>query len=281
VKKDESPDALERRHHRRGVHASPTDDDLVRIVALVEADEAAIVLAALDARVEEAWRHGRDPDDETPPTELSTRRADALIQLATEGLVEGPDPIVRGERIEVRVHADAEVLAGVRDDGLCELEGIGAISPSIVQMLLCDCKVTTFTEQLDGIFNLGRTHRTVNRRQRRAIHKRDGGCRFPGCPYRRFVQVHHVVPWDYNGPTDMDNLMLLCAEHHRLFHGRGYTIDVHGKGQFTFRRPDGRVIAPPLLRVLPGAGPPAPGDPRAAGGGEPFDLGLTIDALVS
>ena len=121
----------------------------------------------------------------------------------------------------------------------------------------------------------------MNRRQRRAIHKLDGGCRYPGCPYRRLVQVHHVVPWDWNGPTDMDNLMLLCPEHHRLFHGRAYTIDVHGKGQFTFRRPDGRVIAPPPLRAKPGAGPPAPGDPRAAGGGERYDLSLTIDALAS
>src|SRR5688572_21393000 len=50
VNEDESPETLERRHHRRGVHATPTDDDLVRIVALVEPDEAAIVLAALDAR---------------------------------------------------------------------------------------------------------------------------------------------------------------------------------------------------------------------------------------
>ena len=280
VKQDESPDALARRHYRRGVQACPTDDGLVRVVALLEPDEAAIVLAAVDARVEDTWRHGRDPADETPPTELATRRADALVELATEGLVEGPDPVVRGERIEVRVHIDAELLAGVRDDGLCQLEGVGSISPAIVHMLLCDCKVTTFTEQLDGVFNLGRTQRTVNRRQRRALHKRDGGCRYPGCPMRRFVHVHHVVPWDCNGPTDMDNLMLLCAEHHRLFHSRAYTIDTHGGGQFTFRRPNGRPVAPPPLHAKPGAGPPASDNPRATGGGEHYDLALTIDALV-
>lgn len=36
-----------------------------------------------------------EPDD-APPTELSVRRADALVELATEGLVEGPDLVVRG-----------------------------------------------------------------------------------------------------------------------------------------------------------------------------------------
>jgi hypothetical protein len=65
-----------------------------------------------------------------------------------------------------------------------------------------------------------------------------------------------------------------------LFHEGAYTLDVLGDGQFTFRRPDGRVITPPPLKAQPDA-PPAPGDPRAAGGGERFDLGLTLDALLS
>jgi hypothetical protein len=78
----------------------------------------------------------------------------------------------------------------------------------------------------------------------------------------------------------MDNLLLLCPTHHRLFHEGAYTLDVLGDGQFTFRRPDGRVIAPPPLKARPDA-PPAPGDPRAEGGGERFDLGLTLDALLS
>lgn len=253
----------------------------MRIVAVLEPDEAALVHAALDARVEDAWR--RDPsDDAKPPSELSTRRADALVELATEGLVQGPDPVVRGERVEVRVHVDAEVLAGTRPDGICHIEGIGPVAPAIVRRLLCDASIRTVTEQVEGIFDLGRAQRTVNRRQRRALHQRDGGCRFPGCAMRRFVDAHHVVPWEDQGPTDMDNLLLLCSGHHRLFHEGAYRIDRHGSGRFTFRRPDGRVIAPPPLHAsAPGTGPPARGTPRAEGGGERFDLGLTLDALAS
>jgi hypothetical protein len=278
---DDSPDALQERHRNRCVTSNPQDSGLVRIVALLEPEEAALVLAALDARVEDAWRRDRPSDDATPPVELATRRADALVELATEGLVEGPDPVVRGERVEVRVHVDAEVLAGTREDGVCMIEGIGAVSPALVRRLLCDARVCTVTEQVDGIFNLGRSQRSVNRRQRRALHQRDGGCRFPGCAMRRFVDAHHVVPWDDHGPTDMDNLMLLCTAHHRLFHEGAYRIDRLGGGRFTFRRPDGRIIAPPPLRAEPGTGPPATQVPRAEGGGERFDLGLTIDALVS
>ena len=98
---------------------------------------------------------------------------------------------------------------------------------------------------------------------------------------RRFVDAHHVVPWDDLGPTDMDNLMLLCRAHHRLFHEGEYRIDRLGKGRFTFCRPDGRVIAPPALRADPATGPPAQGTPTAEGRGDRFDLGLTLDALAS
>jgi hypothetical protein len=90
-----------------------------------------------------------------------------------------------------------------------------------------------------------------------------------------------VQPWEHGGPTDMDNLMLLCPRHHRLFHEGDYTIDVHGDAKFTFRTPDGRAIEPPPLRTGPAAAPTAPGDPRAEGGGDRFDLGLTVDALIS
>ena len=75
--------------------------------------------------------------------------------------------------------------------------------------------------------------------------------------------------------------MLVCPAHHRLFHEGRYTIDVHGEGKFTFRRPDGRAIEPPPLRARPDAASPAPGVPRAEGGGERFDLDLTLDALIS
>jgi hypothetical protein len=274
------PDQQEKREGRRGVTEHDTACGLIRIVAMLESDEAAVVLAALDARVEAQWREGRDPENDRPAPELSVRRADAMVELATEGLEVGPDPIIGGERVEVRAHIDSQLLAGVREDGLCCIEGIGAVSPNTIRRLLCDCKITSVREVMPGVFDLGRTQRTANRRQRRALTQRDGGCHFPGCPMRRFVQVHHAVPWEWDGPTDMANLMLLCPAHHRLFHEGQYTIDVLGGGEFTFRRPDGRAIAPPELRAKPCAGASPPGDPRAEGRGEAFDLGLTIDALL-
>jgi hypothetical protein len=285
VNQDESPAADERRRVRRGVTKRDIDDGLVRVVALLEADEAAIVWAAMGARVEDAWRNAHPSDDETNAEvcapDLAARRADALVELAAEALETRPDPIVAGERVAINVHVDAELLAGDRADGVCEIDGIGAVTRRLVERMLCDCQVTLTADFPHASIDLGRSQRTVNRRQRRALQRRDRGCRYPGCAMFRFLHAHHVQPWEHGGPTDMDNLMLLCPRHHRLFHEGDYTIDVHGDAKFTFRTPDGRAIEPPPLRTGPAAAPTAPGDPRAEGGGDRFDLGLTVDALIS
>jgi hypothetical protein len=285
VNRDESREADERRRARRGVTKRPVDDGLVRIVALLEADEAAIVFGAIGGRVEEAWRRSRPAEEETNAEacapDLASRRADALVELAAEGMEAGADPVMAGERVGVHIHVDAALLAGDRADGVCEIDGVGPVTRQLVERMLCDCQVTLAADFPHASIDLGRSQRTVNRRQRRALQRRDRGCRYPGCAMFRFLHAHHVQPWEHGGPTDMDNLMLLCPRHHRLFHEGDYTIDVHGDAKFTFRTPDGRAIEPPPLRTGPAAAPTAPGDPRAEGGGDRFDLGLTVDALIS
>jgi hypothetical protein len=285
LNEDESSEAEQRRRARRGVTKRDIDDGLVRITALLDADEAAIVFAAIDARVEDEWRKTSPAADEpnavTCTPHLASRRADALVELAAEGMVAGPDPIVAGERVGVNVHIDAALLTGARVDGICEIEGIGAVTPATIERLLCDCHVKLMADGPFGSIDLGRSQRTINRRQRRALQHRDRGCRFPGCGASRYLHGHHVLPWEHGGPTDIDNLMLLCPAHHRLFHEGDYSIDAHGDGKFTFRTPDGRAIEPPPLRTGPDATPTASGVPRASDGGGRYDLGLTLDALLN
>ncbi len=75
-----------------------------------------------------------------------------------------------------------------------------------------------------------------------ALTVRDGpGCRFPGCSHTRHPRAHHVQHWLHRGPTDLDNLVLVCGFHHRLIHDTGYTIRWED-GKWLFSRPDGTPV---------------------------------------
>ena len=100
------------------------------------------------------------------------------------------------------------------------LSWTGPISISAARRIACDCTLTPIVlDDNDAPLNLRRTTRTVSRRLRRAVLARDGGCAFPQCGRpAEWCQAHHLVHWIDGGPTDLDNLVLLCTFHHRLIH---------------------------------------------------------------
>jgi len=63
-----------------------------------------------------------------------------------------------------------------------------------------------------------------------------GHCRFPGCDLVGRFQVHHMVHREHGGPHGVDNLITLCAFHHRVVHEHGYRIELL-MGQVTVHRP--------------------------------------------
>ena len=77
---------------------------------------------------------------------------------------------------------------------------------------------------------------------RRALKRRDGGCRFPGCTCQRFVDAHHIRHWADGGETSMSNLTLLCRHHHRLVHEGGFSVEMDAAGQVRFTKPDGNIM---------------------------------------
>jgi len=130
---------------------------------------------------------------------------------------------------------------------------------------------------------------------RRELSARDGGCRFPGCTHRRWVEDHHIKHWAKGGETVPENMVQLCRRHHHLVHEGGYTVEQTKGDEFVFRNPYGLVLdpAPPLssrrhARLAPhggrrriGALQPATGDPTPLARGERMDLEMTIWVLCS
>jgi hypothetical protein len=99
---------------------------------------------------------------------------------------------------------------------------------------------------------LGRSRRLATPAQIAALTVRDGaGCRFPGCTHTHYLHTHHVQHWLHGGPTDVDNLVLICSFHHRLIHDHGYHIRWASDG-WEFSRPDGTPI-PTVTPALTGS----------------------------
>jgi len=156
----------------------------------------------------------------------------------------------------------------------------------------CDCRLHHLIHDGGIALNLGRDVRTASRTLRRALRLRDGGCAFPGCGQTRFVHAHHIVFWENGGPTDLDNMVLLCGRHHRLLHQGGYTCEMGPDSRPRFLDPTGGSVVP-----IDGKEPPVvssllawherqrrqPVDPRAArprSGGEPLTT-WALDNLVA
>ena len=173
----------------------------------------------------------------------SARRADALVLMAESLLSNGAGSRPGGERNNIVVHVDAEVLADPDAAGRSELENGPGLAGESARRLACDGSIVRLVENGAGMpLDIGRKTRSIPPAIQRALRARDRGCRFPGCTARHFVEGHHVEHWAQGGETSLRNLVQLCHFHHRLVHEGEYGVRVSGHQQFTFTRPDGRVI---------------------------------------
>jgi len=233
------------------------DGNRFGLEAELPAAQGAVVVRALE-RMSDSIPLMPGEDD---PAFAAARRADALVALCSNRVAVDADP----DRATVVVHARLGDLVGT--DGAAEVEGGGRIHPETARRLLCDARVQTVLEDASGEpVRLGRLSREPTPAMMRQLRYRDVECRFPGCGARRFTQAHHIVWWKEGGPTDLDNLVLVCFFHHKLVHELGWSLLRERDGSVEWRKPDGNPYIPfvtsPKGRkpgsALVSVGPPAP-----------------------
>jgi hypothetical protein len=122
-----------------------------------------------------------------------------------------------GQRTTVVVHVDV-------DKRLAALHLGPLLSDDERRYLTCDATCEVWFERHGQPIGAGRETRTINRRLRRALEHRDRCCVVPGCGATRGLHAHHLRHWEDGGPTDLDNLVLLCPYHHRLHHRGGLAL---------------------------------------------------------
>jgi len=285
-----------RRHKHRAVHFYHDDDGMVIIRARLEPQAGAVVIQAITAAREALHQRARAQEiaagpagppfvdgpaepryqDGTPAAPMfEQREADALALIAETALHHGMDPGTPGERYQVVVHVDAQVLADADAPGQSVVENGAYVPAETSQRLACDASRVVMRHDADGqITEVGARTRTIPPALRRALEHRDHGCRFPGCG-RRFGQGHHIRHWAHGGPTTLSNLTMLCRRHHRAVHEEGFQVERQPDGELCFRHPDGTplVESPPL--------PPLATDPMAAVRERNAAAGIQIDAQTS
>jgi hypothetical protein len=189
--------------------------------------------------VEKALDKARD--DSTPSAEFvdvswSARQADAMVSMAGSYLSGNVDQsLSNSDDYLVTIHVDQSALANGNGRSNLPIES--------VKRLCCDGHTVVIGEGVNGEpLNIGRKTRTVPTAIKRALMARDKSCSFPGCHHQRFVDAHHIEHWSNGGETSLDNLMLLCSQHHKLVHEGGFTIERDYQNRWFFQRPDGRAV---------------------------------------
>jgi hypothetical protein len=83
----------------------------------------------------------------------------------------------------------------------------------------------------------GDAHSPISSKLRAALIARDGCCRFPACGAPvAWCDAHHIRARIHEGPTVIDNLVLLCRQCHRRVHRLRWRITLRTDGVMAFTR---------------------------------------------
>jgi len=139
-------------------------------------------------------------------------------------------PSVGGTPASVIVTIDVDEL--LAKAGLAETGNGGRLTSEQLLRIADEAEIWPTIITRSGVpLALERAQRLASRGQTMALIARDGGCSFPGCSHPPgWCDRHHIVDWIRGGPTDLDNLTMLCRYHHTHFLQRGWTCRINPDG---------------------------------------------------
>ena len=232
----------QRQHETRSVRFN---DACRTMTAQLPEESYAEVRAGLEARARALPSDGE--------TRWDQRLADALVSVVRSKASSRRQPPTKSDPEHAEPAPSPYVvvahvaLATLLDDDVAlagELEKRGMVDAEVMRRLACDASlVIALDDDVGHTMYEGRARRIPTATQRREIWRRDRHCRFPGCTNAYFVNPHHLRWWRRDrGPTDLDNLALLCEHHHHLVHRDGWTASGDANAELTFVGPSGRVM---------------------------------------
>ncbi|WP_345761462.1 DUF222 domain-containing protein [Diaminobutyricibacter sp. McL0608] len=235
---------------RRSLTISTTRDGMTHINWYLDAESAGHVLPQLTAYVSQDYRTARDRqqppiagvhfrddtelDDSAGETTPVMPESRTLAQVRSDGAVDAFRHLAGCSTPGSRPPVTMIVRVGLDDlrsgDGTAEIDEVPTpVSAGTARRLAADAQLIPMV--LGGnseVLDLGRSKRLFTPAQKLALAERDDGCAWTGCPHPpSYAQAHHIRWWDRDtGPTDLDNGILLCSQHHHRVHDDGWDIHI-------------------------------------------------------
>jgi hypothetical protein len=136
----------------------------------------------------------------------------------------GPRPAA--PRTLIIVNAESLRRGSTEGDELCEIEGIGPVSVAAATELLSEGGFQYLVKEGFDIKTVTKSTRVVANCVDMALIVRDRVCARPGCAKRFGLETdHRAVDFGHDGPTELDNLVRLCPECHRLKTDGGWRLE--------------------------------------------------------
>ena len=217
------------------------------------------IATALTAKERQLW-HREDPKSRRTPQQ---RMADALAELicepAGDGKSAGTDLLVIADFDTIKQQLDNPRLADGSPIPIVELQRL-ALEANLLPSI--------FDTKAQDMW-LGRKQRTASEAQRVALIARDQHC--IGCGANPlWCRAHHIIWWSKNGPTDVDNLVLVCDDCHHKIHDHGWQVYKHPEtGKYHLKPPNPTDTAAAVNAATPTR---HPGDRKRATPGSPANV---------
>lgn len=223
-------DTNERQRRRTWLrHWVDNDTGMVRLHGELDPESGLRLVGRLQRAVQSLFNTGQtqpptnDPSDK--PAHLNALALVALVcDQADSNVVAIGGPATRAD---VSVVVDIDTLRhGLHAKSLISTGNDIELPVETVRRLACDARIIPVVMSSSGVvLDMGRATRIASPQQRRALEAMHPTCAIPRCavPVAR-CEPHHINYWVNGGPTDLDNLVPLCSEHHRCVHEGGWRI---------------------------------------------------------
>ncbi|MFM7746275.1 MAG: DUF222 domain-containing protein [Actinomycetota bacterium] len=227
---DSGVDTTERQRRRTWLrHWVDNDSGMVRLHGELDPESGLRLVGRLQRAVQTLFNAGEGHDASGSPSDKPAHlNALALVALVCDSADSNVVSINGGgSRTDVSVVVDIDTLRrGLHAKSVISTGTDIALPVETVRRLACEARIIPVVMSSTGVvLDMGRATRISTASQRKALETMHPTCAVPRCgvPVAR-CEPHHINYWINGGPTNLDNLVPLCNEHHRCVHEGGWRL---------------------------------------------------------